>query len=144
MSKIKSKWIDLSDDFVFSGNVEVPTPTGPQNAVNRAYIDYVAGSQFGSFKASELVYTDTANKIIEIPVELDVSTPDLRDDIVIMPIGGAVLDYGVDYTIRSQGSVVYICLATDSTPPTGSFDGGDGSNPSSDTYLVASDVVKVM
>lgn len=39
MSKMRSRWVNLSDTYVFTGDVQVPTPATGNNAVNRSYVD---------------------------------------------------------------------------------------------------------
>lgn len=147
MSKFKSRWLDLSDPYIFTGNVEVPSPSSAAQAANKQYVDsQIATLNDSKFKSSELTYADTTNKVLALPEEVDASSSDLRDDIVVIPIGGTLLDYGIDYTIRLVGSQAYICFATDSTAPSASFDGGDASNPSTgiDSLLNNGDTIKVM
>lgn len=129
MSKLQSQYIDLTNTFVFLGDIEVPTPiTGPQ-AANKAYVDTAvinAASVVPSFFEEEVTYVDVANKSVALT---NPSIPSYSQ-VVVLVIGGSTLDYGDDYTIRKVNTTSYICFDPTSAPASGSFNGGDGSNPS--------------
>lgn len=149
MALLQSRWIDLSNVFIFTGDVEVPTPLAGPQAANKNYVDSTILSSTSSFKTVDIVYTGTnlTHKVLQIPDVIDVSTSVNRLDILVSPVSGILQDYGTDYTVRAVGTTSYICLDPTSTPVSGSFDGGgDNVNPSVGiTNLVQSgDTVRVL
>lgn len=123
-SRIKAHWIDLTDSFLFTANIQVPTPTIATQAANKGYTDSLVGS-ISTFESEDLIYSDTVNKVI--PLTFQVSE---FDDVAVFAIAGAPLVYGIDYTIRKDGTQAFICIDPISTDPFGSFNGGDPLNPS--------------
>ena len=123
MSKVRSQWVEQADTYVFTGDVEVPTPVNPPQAVNKAYADALVQS-VSRFTSDDLPYTDTTNMVIQLS-----SLPNNFNQVSATAIGGTALDYGDEFTIRYFGTTAFICLDPASTCPFGSFNGGDTLNP---------------
>ena len=139
-SKVQSKWIDLTGQFIFTGDVRVPSPSLSGQATSKSYVDAIANS-VATLVVDDILYTDSVNKVI--PLSTTVAN---YAQVAVSVVGGSVLDYGDDYTVRFVGLQAYICLDPGSTSPTTPFDGGDGSNPTVgfSALIAGTDEVKVI
>ena len=132
MSKLRSQFIQLTDPFAFTGDVEIlNAPTTGFQATNKDYVDTTVGNVVNAgiqsvalFQSEDLVYTDTVNKVIALAAQVGSFSK-----VAVIAIGGTSLDYGEDYTVRLVGTQAYICFSPSSTSPGAPFDGGDTQNP---------------
>lgn len=131
MSQIKKKFIennaidntklDQSSIYDFASNngrIKVKTPTENSDAASKEYVDSVLQQVVNSIAkrfVEDLIYSDTTNKVIALA-----HTPIIFNEVLLLSYNGSAQRYGLDFSISVKDNIAYLCLAPNSTPPSGS------------------------
>ena len=85
MSKIRSKYVQLDDQFIFTGDIQVPTPDANEKAANKAYVDsktfspsqvnYTTNSSLSSNNTGKMITNSGA--VTTVSLTLPAATPTL-------------------------------------------------------------------